>query len=299
MEHDLAKWLAGEMTQNELEQFRKTPEFRDYQRIASFSAQLTTNELNEDEILRSVMSLKKTPRVVPMFARPVFTIGIAAALILAIGLFLLFRPAEVPVTEIASNGGTTHALLPDRSEVALQSGSSIEYQASQWDEHRSLQLKGEAYFKVAKGKKFDVKTALGTVTVVGTQFNVKVRETRFEVECYEGKVRVKNGVNELLLIKGQYVIFERNAKILSGSTAGTAPDWTKGELRFHSAALHEVIAELERVYDVNIDQNAATQSTFTGSLPGRDLPRALNFLCTTYDLEAQTIGKKIVLSANE
>ena len=47
---------------------------------------------------------------------------------------------------------------------------------NKWKNERSVNLDGEGFFKVAKGSKFDVETSAGTVSVVGTQFNVKNRK---------------------------------------------------------------------------------------------------------------------------
>ncbi|RZJ67106.1 MAG: DUF4974 domain-containing protein [Flavobacterium sp.] len=298
MEH-LAKWLAGEMTQAELTQFQRTPEFKEYERIARLSSQLKPEDMDEEAMLANVMSREKRVKVIPMYRKPMFKFAIAAVLVIALGISFVFRPTDAMISEIASNGTTTHALLPDQSQIALQSGSQIEYDKSNWEENRSLTLKGEAYFKVAKGKKFDVKTSLGTVTVVGTQFNVRARENRFEVECYEGKVRVKNDNSEVLLTKGQLVIFENGDKILDGETQSSEPEWTIGELRFRSATLEQVVAEIERVYDVDIEIKNTSPSKLTGSLPANDLQKAVKMLCATYSLNAETIDKKIVLSANE
>jgi ferric-dicitrate binding protein FerR (iron transport regulator) len=111
---------------------------------------------------------------------------IAAVLVIGIGLFFASVPMQT-TTELTQNKMQKTFLLPDDSEVTLNSASQIEYKKWNWTDHRELQLEGEAFFKVTKGQTFDVLTRLGKVTVVGTQFNVKARGDRFEVICFEGK----------------------------------------------------------------------------------------------------------------
>ena len=81
--------------------------------------------------------------------------------------------------------------LPDDSQVVLNSNSTLTFNERNWTDNREVKLSGEAFFKVAKGKKFDVITESGTVSVLGTEFNVKQRQNYFEVACFEGLVAVR------------------------------------------------------------------------------------------------------------
>jgi len=56
--------------------------------------------------------------------------------------------------------------------VVLNSKSTISFNKTDWKNNRQLTLDGEAYFKVEKGSTFTVNTNNGSVTVLGTQFNV-------------------------------------------------------------------------------------------------------------------------------
>jgi ferric-dicitrate binding protein FerR (iron transport regulator) len=294
-QHNLAKWLAGEMDENELKAFESSAGFTLYERIATHSAQLQTPAFDGEKLLGDIISGKKKSKVIPIY-RSAFG-RIAAVLVIAFGLFWVFRPVDV--VEVAQNGKQHTAFLPDSSEVALNSGSEIHYSKSNWHEKRQLSLKGEAFFKVAKGARFDVLTSLGTVTVVGTQFNVKVRGNRFEVECFEGKVWVRNGKNSVLLTKGRILVSD-SGKLLDATPSATQkPDWLQGRLRFISTPIDAIIAELERNYNIHIEiGNAVSSSHFTGQLDATDLNKALLVLCKAYNLNAKTTTNKVVLSAN-
>lgn len=299
MEHDLAKWLSGEMNESELAAFRNSPEYNDYERIARLSRGFKTQSFDEDAMLARVTSLpkkEKEPKVIPFYRSTIFRA--AAIFIIGLGLFLTFRP-ESDTIEKAASGKMASIVLPDASQVKLNSGSEITYDKSSWYSHRELTLKGEAYFKVAKGQTFDVNTDLGKVSVVGTQFNVKVREKRFEVECYEGKVKVSANGSETMLTPGMMVIFENGQPKGAPILLETQPAWTKGEIRFVSASLDQVAAELERRFDVKIELKAKSSETVTGTFSGSDINATLQPICQFYKLNAKTQNNVVILSADE
>ena len=45
-QHDLAKWLAGEMTQSELEAFERSADFETYKKIKELSGQMDLASAN-------------------------------------------------------------------------------------------------------------------------------------------------------------------------------------------------------------------------------------------------------------
>ena len=55
-----------------------------------------------------------------------------------------------------------------------------------------------------KGTSFRVLTSEGIIEVLGTEFNITVRDNYFEVQCFEGKVKVtsSNTDNETILTQG-------------------------------------------------------------------------------------------------
>ena len=298
-QHDLAKWLAGEMDENELKVFQESAEFKTYDKIVQFSSQLETKNFDDEQMLRNIFQHQKKenqPEVVSM-QRSIF-IKIAAVLVIGLGLYLSSKPFTTE-KQIAENGKRNTFLLPDDSEVAINSGSEINYKKWNWNDNRSLELKGEAFFKVAKGNTFDVITNLGTVTVVGTQFNVRAREKRFEVECFEGKVKVHFGNRETSITKGKIVVIDNGEVISAQPTNGDKPYWMNHEIRLNSVPLSEIISEMERQYNVEIAlKNVESNATFTGMIPSDSLENALKILGKTYNLQYQITKNTVILFPN-
>lgn len=291
--YPLAKWLNDEMTEAELKEFQSQPDYHLYEKIKQYSSELQTESFNEEGMLSTILASKKeTPKVVPLHRNWMFRI--AAILILGFGLFFTYQTIT-PTTQLAENGKETTFLLPDNSEVVLNSGSEIEYKKWNWDDNRNLELKGEAYFRVAKGKKFQVNTNLGKVSVLGTQFNVKARNKRFDVTCYEGRVKVNYNSEEVILTKGQTVSFENNVKIVHQEVALEKPLWTIDQMDFEKENLTNVLEEIQRQYTITIEaKDIQSEQLFTGKIPADNLEVALQIIASTYHLNYQKINEKVV-----
>ena len=104
--------------------------------------------------------------------------------------------------------------LPDGSIVSLNKNSKISYDGS--FEPRIVKLEGEAFFSVNEGETpFIVETEDGEVEVVGTEFNVKSKGDKMEVEVEEGGVKMKlksGGGPGHGLKKGQQGLFIKGGK---------------------------------------------------------------------------------------
>ncbi len=294
MEEDykLARWMAGEMTREELSEFQKSPKYREYERIATAAARLEAPEFYPEPILKRVLSAPKQ-KVIRLIDRAWFRA--AAAIVVLLGIGLVIR-AMLPVSESAGIAMQHSFVLPDDSQVVLNSGSQATYSKWNWDSDRRVELAGEAFFKVAKGQKFTVGTANGSVTVLGTQFNVRARGDRFEVSCFEGRVRVDHGGKTQVLTRGQAVAFASGQVIPAPQLSGS-PDWMLGELSFSHESLTEIVAELNRQQPVRIElRGVESAQLFTGTLPAGNIDQAISILASAYHLEISKSANGITLS---
>jgi len=291
----LARWLAGELDGPELEELKKSPRYATLMRIKENFEKIEQPALDANSMIETIfMQPKKAPKVVPLYQKAWFR-GVAASIILLIGLGIVFT---LPKKVDAPYGKTMAFTLPDRSEVLLNAGSESGYSSINWDNNRNIELDGEAYFEVAKGKTFTVTTALGTVTVLGTHFNVKARENRLDVVCYEGKVQVTyNGKSSVLT--PHMALTVEDGQLAGGiyQVAANKPLWTGNTLSFSNEKLPAVLAEIERRYDVDIQTDYTTDRTFSGVLPANDIDGALKALSRLYHLKIQEHGTIILLKA--
>lgn len=289
----LAKWLNNDLSEDELAEFKASPDFEKYQKIKNYTNHLEVGDLDENAMLSNILSQKKVaPKVIPLHKKWMFRA--AAIFVLALGITFALK-FFVPQTETANFGEKTTFSLPDNSEVVLNSGSQIKYKKWNWDNNRRLELKGEAYFRVAKGRRFEVQTNLGKVSVLGTQFNVKNRKNRFDVVCYEGRVKVNYANTQILLTHGQGVSFE-NGKQTKIKIHSSKPEWTENQICFYKENIRTLLDEVERQYNIKIELNTKdTISLFTGKLPAKNLDIALQIISTTYHLEARKVSENKII----
>ena len=291
--YNLSKWLNNELTEAELAEFKTDPDFEQYEKIKNYSAQLKVGDFDEAKMLDTILSQKKeSPKVIPLYKNWMFRV--AAVLVLALGITFTMQNFSTE-TQLASNGKRTSFLLPDNSEVVLNAGSEIQYKKWNWKNNRNLELQGEAYFKVAKGQKFEVKTSLGKVTVLGTQFNVKARKNRFDITCFEGRVKVNYKDKEIILTHGQSVTFENGNQINTTATV-QKPEWLENKIAFSKEKLPNIIDEIQRQYDVTISiKSGYSNELFTGKIPTDNLDIALQIIATTYNLESKKIDANTII----
>lgn len=231
-------------------------------------------------------------KVVLLTWRPLaISVSTAAAVIFA---FILLWPDQPLIQSVAALGETKQVLLPDGSHVTLAPGSEVRY-ASDFAKHRSIELKGKAYFDVLPGSPFSVITDRGVVDVLGTTFDVLQRDSSFEVGCYSGKVRVTSGNQKVELLPGSGAR-QQAGKIMLEELSSDAPNWTEGLLIFDEELAGEVLEELERQFDVHIEVSAAIASkTYTGSFRNDDLNEALRSVLIPLGATYTINGKNIVV----
>lgn len=290
----LAKWLEGAMDEKELREFEAAPGYETYRKIKYFSAEMSAPQVDTDSLYATITQERinkgKVRKLTPWFYK------IAAMLVIAIGLSFFFYTTHTTtqVTEFAEH---SEFLLPDNSEVMLNADSEAAFKAWNWKENRKVKLEGEAYFKVAKGQKFDVVTSLGTVTVMGTQFNVKARNNSFDITCYEGKVKVNSNEKEIVLTPGKSVSFKNGESMAMQTAEVKRPGWIDYEVSFTDEELTHVISEMERQYNISITIPQGSYSTFSGSLPMNDLNTALDNITTIYHFKVEKAGDIITLTS--
>lgn len=292
-DHILAKWLNDDLSEEELAEFEVSPDFEKYQKIKNYTAHLEVDAFDEDTMLSNILQQKKaTQKVVPLYKKWIFR----AAAIFVLGLGIAFTMKNfIPQTQTANFGEKTTFTLPDNSEVVLNSGSEISYKKWNWNSNRHLKLKGEAYFRVSKGRRFEVQTALGKVSVLGTQFNVKARKNRFDVMCYEGRVKVNYANTQIILTHGQSVTFE-NGKQFNNPINSSKPEWMDNQICFYKENIKSLLDEVQRQYNITTVLNTKdTNALFTGKLPTKDLDVALQIISTTYHLEVKKVSKNKII----
>lgn len=308
----LGKKLSNEATQDdlaELEQLLQDKHVEPYlvellREVWQKKARIRESELDEKwerAAHRMVMESEISNVTAPLPSGKIFKLFSRRAAVAAAGLtglmllsVWLLQPAGKQQHAVAAvietkdsvtvvpRGERKIIMLPDSTNVHLNSGSSLVYNKDFGNNNREVWLKGEGFFEVTKDavRPFWVNTSRMTVKVLGTVFNVKAYDTREDIETtvVEGKVEVslKENVEKKVILLPNEKIALRNNKILEADVAvpaATAPlnykvqtvkldkeendmpeeaVWIKEKVVFTGESFEIVALKMERWYNVRI-----------------------------------------------
>ncbi len=163
-------------------------------------------------------------------------------------------------------GGKFKVILPDGSLVLLNAASTLKYPVHFDEKLRKVSFTGEAYFEIAKledkRKKrvpFYVYSNDQIVEVLGTHFNINSydNEEYSKTTLLEGSVKIineKSAATAKILKPGQQAVIKRGdvqTKIMIADEA-QALAWKDGYFLFKNTNIKDVVNELERWYNVDI-----------------------------------------------
>lgn len=175
--------------------------------------------------------------------------------------------------------------LPDGSTVELNAGSTLKYYPVKWQFERKLFFEGEGFFKVQKGKKFEVESENGNTQVLGTSFNIYARNKNYRVTCFTGLVKVTSPTDKsVLLHPNSHVEIEKGDFILKKNyKTEKVVGWKNNLFYFSGTPLKEVIDEIGRQYNVTIQmQPKLDNRNFAGNFPKKNnVEEVLDFVCKT------------------
>lgn len=203
----------------------------------------------------------------------------------------------------ANKGDKATVVLPDGTDVILNSASQLSYLSDFGRNERRVHLEGEGYFKVAHDARrtFIVQVGELEVKVMGTVFNVCAysNDQDVTVVLLEGKVGVYTPSTSATLSPGEKINYNKSTRKLS--TEKVYPDdyvsWTKGNLYFQNESLENIMKALSRVYDVTIriDSPKISEERFTGTIPGGGIQNALNIIMLTSPFRYEVEDSVIIL----
>lgn len=150
--------------------------------------------------------------------------------------------------------------LSDGSKVWVNAGSFLISPNIFGGEQREVLLIGEAYFDISKDSKrpFIVRVNQLQIKVIGTKFNVSAYpdQENITTTLENGKVEVCIPKREkpYKLTPDEQLIYNKKSDQIQviKVKASTYADWRKGGLLFKQTSFREVVATLERTYNIKI-----------------------------------------------
>ncbi|MEQ8882671.1 MAG: FecR domain-containing protein [Cyclobacteriaceae bacterium] len=294
------KWLLDKLSKDEEASFRKSAEHERVIKIWNGLPEVATPPYidveRELERFRSTQNSGKNTREIKVSWHQML-IGIAASITLIAVLGYSFLLVIGDTETIAISESHAQRFLPDSSSVVLNKKSKLTYTTEDWSTHRSVHLEGEAFFEVKEGSAFDVLTADGMVTVVGTAFNVKQRDQFYEVICFSGSVKIETDRHHATLRAGEgFQQINGNAANFTIENKDRA-DWLTGKSSFYKTPYRVVLSEIENQYEVFIEtKDVNLEKTFSGSFPNNNLKIALEAVTKPSSYHYKINGNKVLIS---
>ncbi|NWF90523.1 MAG: FecR domain-containing protein [Ignavibacteriaceae bacterium] len=245
---------------------------------------------------------------------------VAAMIIIMIGVFFLIKQnnpvlpnqprqaAEQQLIinhELTTQKGERKTLpLSDGTIVYLNSDSKLVYPAIFAESSREVEVEGEAYFSVIpdKSRAFKVKSGNVVTIVTGTEFNVKNRNGRVNVVVAKGSVTTySNGfVEGINLKKGEMITFSEKRGFSSPTKVNLDYflAWRWDKLAFARTSLNDVMAEVERCYNLPVvfQNDSIRTKRFTGTFKTDSLSQLLSIISLTLDVKINYDGHKVILN---
>lgn len=164
--------------------------------------------------------------------------------------------AERIVVDVPQGEKLTVA-LPDGSKVYLHAGSSLKFPSRFADSLRLVELRGEAYFVVARNPQqpFVVRTQSMQTTVLGTEFNILADASPADcVSLVSGSVRVKACGERLTLKPGQQLSVSPEGKLMVREVDMTPyTSWRDGYIYFDNVSLKEALLYIAKEFNCDVE----------------------------------------------
>ena len=207
-------------------------------------------------------------------------------------------------TVTTPRGGQYQVLLADGSKVWLNATSSLHFPTAFTGNERNVELRGEGYFEVAAdaSRPFNVKVNDINVRVIGTHFNINSYsdEPAVKTTLLEGKVLVSKGNSAVNLTAGQQAIAAAGENTITVSRdfdQDGVMAWKNGYFHFEGANLQELLRQISRWYDVEVEyKGTPANRKFSG-----EIARTANFdevvkVLRESGVQFILIGKRLIVS---
>jgi ferric-dicitrate binding protein FerR (iron transport regulator) len=224
---------------------------------------------------------------------------------MGVGAFYTFLPKN---ETIVAENLPLETKLPDGTEITINKNSEISYNNRYNKKNRTIQLKGDAFFKVQKNNdiSFIIEAQDFFVEVMGTQFYVNSNPKQRKVIVTEGIVAVyreKDKKDMIVLSAGEEIIFDKTENTLTKTETQNLNvlSWKTKQFTFKDKTLEEVAAELEAVYAVTFEflNENLKSCRLSVSFDNQEIEEILNVLTATFEkVSFKREGQKIYIDGS-
>lgn len=193
--------------------------------------------------------------------------------------------------------------LEDGSVVYLTQSSTLQYPEHFDADKREVNLKGDAFFDIARRPQqaFLIETEQVRVEVLGTAFNVKTGEqTPFSLSVKRGKVKVwlKQSGKALYVKAGETATLKENRLLLSATSSLNLFDRYTRNIRFKDECLENVLRVINQEssgVQIETASPALGKKRLTVELSNRSPESVAELICWTFNWKCTQEKGKLIL----
>lgn len=283
----IQRWLDGTADKDEREI------------VAEWASECEENEkklLSEKMVyLASLSGEANSKRTSKIRTAIYWTMTAAATVAIVLSLFLSYPALDKGNRLSAVNitvpvGQMSRLKLSDGTEIWLNSNSQLDVVDGNRDE-RVVELKGEAFFEVAKDPEhpFIVRCGERSVKVLGTSFNVtSYSQDNFSVKLFTGSVEMTDALADYscTLKPGEQIDFENGHYVRNSENGYDNYGWKGGKQSFTDASLETIMRRVGDYFGVSIkfqDESMKHLRCTCAFHSGNSLEIILDIICMAYD----------------
>ncbi len=228
---------------------------------------------------------------------PALRLAAGIAIVFGLLVSLTYLAGNVTITSEDSKIAKAH-VFPDGSEVSLNVNTEISYNKLMWHLSRDVDMVGEAFYSVEKGRPFEIQTPEGSVLVLGTSFNVLAAPGVFEVSCKTGKVAVSDFIGFITTLEpGMSASLAKNDWNFVEVPVNSIGNWVEEEFYFEDTAVSEVFQIIGKETNYKFVIQDKLEMTYSGQInKNQDINDILNIICLPLNLSYSIDGNLITIT---
>ncbi|HVM23090.1 MAG TPA: TonB family protein [Sphingomicrobium sp.] len=216
------------------------------------------------------------------------------------------QPTQSPLRFETAVGGHKLISLPDGSRVELNTDTQLRAVVNATTRAVWLE-RGEAFFDIAKqpNRNFVIYAGTRTITVLGTKFSVRRKQSDLVVAVLEGRVRVDAaeanvaarhatvGAGDVAIASGRSTLVTKSPEVVQEQLA-----WRTGRLLLHDVTLADAAAEFNRYNQKKlvIDDPQIASLSVGGSFLARNVEAFAQLLRDVYGVDTRHRTNTITLA---
>ncbi len=279
---------------------KKTAHAQAYQEVQNFWQNLNTVEPLINQELVAARNYLQRPASQSRLFSPRLGWAFAVMVILGISPYLYLNATTQ--TYQTAKGERQTVQLADGSQIILNTDTQLNVHYGFTSREVNF-IQGEALFSVIHDEKkpFTVTAAKGVIEDVGTRFNVYQHDSQVAVTVLEGEVQITTAENPTPrhITAGLQTSYNAQGQIspLEKTDVNNVTAWQTGKLIFKKQPLHEVLAQLARYHDVELQlsENTIQNLSVSGTFPADNLNLALNTIASALPIKFTQTGERTVL----